>query len=150
MVFLRSFFFKKDISSGDGLETAVRLDQVGLSLSFLCALHCALTPFILFIFPLFAQSYLQSQWVHILLGVFVIPVAILAMWAGFRHHRRKIVFALVFPGLALISALSFGAAQFLTPLTESVLMILASAILISAHLLNRKFCACEHHDHESH
>ncbi|MEX2578436.1 MAG: MerC domain-containing protein [Verrucomicrobiales bacterium] len=62
-----------------------RIDVIA---STLCAIHCAVTPFLLIALPSFGKiwSHPASHWG---MALFVVPIAGLMMTAGYRRHRRK-------------------------------------------------------------
>lgn len=63
-------------------------DRFGALASVLCAIHCAVTPLLLFILPSFGRVWAHpaSHWGMALL---VVPVAFTTVLRGFRRHRRK-------------------------------------------------------------
>lgn len=78
-----------------------------LALSFLCAVHCMLTPVFVVALP-FAASFLeQNHWIDLVLvaGVFVLGTS--SILHGYRyHHQRRMPAYLFIGGLALmVSAL---------------------------------------------
>jgi len=77
------------------------LDQIGLFLSGMCAVHCLLTPFLIALVPILKFLDEEGHF-HEYMAVFVLPVAIFAFWRGFRIHGNGLVFLLGFPGLFLL------------------------------------------------
>ena len=134
-------------------ETGLRLlDRMGVLLSIGCALHCALTPFIIFFFPVMMSFLPESEWVHIGLSVFIIPTALVAWGLGYRHHKNLRVFFIGVPGLLIVGAFPWVVtAGWWNPSLwmELFWMVPGSAALIYAHILNRKSCQCAHHPHHS-
>ena len=122
------------------------LDQVGISLSTLCAFHCALTPFFALALPV-AGTTLQSPWVHLLLAILILPVGIFAFWSGYQHHKKPLVLFLGVPGLLVITGFPLLAdhAQLHASIFEAGFMIPASGLLILAHYFNQKYCRCHQH-----
>ncbi len=63
-------------------------DRIGVFASILCAIHCAVTPFIFLIAPL-----VGSVWAHPAshwgMALFVIPLAGATLVIGYRKHRAK-------------------------------------------------------------
>lgn len=123
----------------------LNLDKIGMSLSFLCALHCVLTPFVMLSLPIMARYYLAHPYFHWLLALFIVPVGLLAFLNGYKHHHRIIVFWLGVPGLMIVGLVPLLFHSQLTWWSEPILMILGSALLISSHWLNRRSCSCEIH-----
>lgn len=82
-------------------------NQWSVLLSFLCAIHCILTPFAVILLP-FAAPFLDSyHWIDLVLagGVFVLGTS--SILHGYRyHHQQKLPAYLFIGGLVLmISAL---------------------------------------------
>ncbi|RYX85235.1 MerC domain-containing protein [bacterium] len=120
-------------------KTVDKLDRAGATASFLCAIHCALMPFIVTILPLLGLSFLASEPVEWgLLGLSA-TLGTLSLCAGFREHRSRRVFALLGIALALLVAgrifhdHQFGA-------WGPVLMVLGGFTMMGAHMLNQVLC----------
>ncbi|MDF3129687.1 MerC domain-containing protein [Kiritimatiellaeota bacterium B1221] len=81
-------------------------DRVGVIASVLCAIHCAATPFILIVMPSVGRiwSHPASHWIA---AAWVVPLASVMVWRGFRRHRKKWI---VFTGLLGMSFVLVGAA----------------------------------------
>lgn len=122
-------------------------DQVGIGLSVLCAVHCLVTPLILLSLPIMARYYLAHFWVHVLLAVLILPVGIYAFWHGYRHHQNRKVLWLGLPGLFIVASVPFLVHSLYLPVSEPLLMSFGSILLIVAHWINRRSCACENHHH---
>lgn len=113
-------------------------DRWGTCISFACAIHCIIMPF-LFVsltgFALFAHELF-----HVLLVVIAIVLAIASLFWGFHIHKKRIVFIPLVGGL-----MSIGLAQ-VTPegILENFLMVLGGSLLALGHFLNqryRQFCS---------
>lgn len=78
-------------------------DRIGVIASTLCAIHCAVTPFLLIALPSFGKiwSHPASHWG---MALIVVPVAVGMMTAGYRRHRRKWIIATGALGIALVVA----------------------------------------------
>ena len=71
------------------LSSGETLDRAGAAASFLCALHCAVMPFVITALPLLGLGFLASEPVEwALLGCSGILGA-LSLCVGFREHRRR-------------------------------------------------------------
>ena len=120
-------------------------DQVGMSLSALCAIHCALTPLVMVFLPVVLSKSYDSPLFHVVLALVIIPVGLWAFWTGYKHHKRTRVFWLGLPGLVIVGIVPVVFSEFLKGWKEPVLMIIGSSLIISAHWFNRKSCSCEIH-----
>src|SRR4051812_3937505 len=83
-------------------------DRFGISASILCVIHCLLTPFVVLFTP-FASHFLSDHWFHILIAIIVFPVAVWALWNGYRRHHLARVLVLGGIGLSfVVLALTLG------------------------------------------
>lgn len=126
----------------------VSWDRVGLWLSFLCALHCIVTPLIILSIPFIARYYLAHPLVHLFLAILIFPVGLIAFVSGFLHHRKKLILALGVPGVLIVAFVPYLVHGLSLPLDEPILMILGSVLLMAAHWGNLKACRnCAIHHH---
>ncbi len=116
----------------------VFLDRLGISASILCIVHCLATPVLVIFMPLLGGTFAHG-WFHLVIAALIIPVAVLALWRGYRLHHRIQVLYLGGLGLILI-CLALG----LDPSYEIPLMVAAGVLLASAHYLNLKICQANH------
>lgn len=67
--------------------TSSRADRAGVIASVLCAIHCAITPFLLILAPAFGGiwSHPLSHWIA---AAFVVPLAAWMVMRKFRTHRK--------------------------------------------------------------
>lgn len=118
------------------------LDRIGLTLSIGCAVHClAVGLFFLLLPGLFEIShhhsnfeFLNSVWVHAILAVLVIPIAIYSLGRGYQIHHQRLTLILGLPGLVLITA---GLIVHPDP-TETALTFTGGLLLALAHFINLK------------
>ena len=84
-------------------EGATRADRIGTVLSAICAVHCAVTPFLLLVLPTFGELWAPpaSHWI---MAVFVVPLAAFALSKGYLKHRRKWLIAVGITGIFLVLA----------------------------------------------
>ena len=83
------------------LSVSVDGDRVGVVASVLCAIHCAATPLILLLLPVFGRvwSHPASHW---LMALLVVPLAAVTVFTGYKVHRRKWVLAMAVLGILLV------------------------------------------------
>lgn len=74
------------------------LDKVAVALSGLCLLHCLALPFIIVLLPFLGQF--GDGHLHAELLLFVIPVSVIALTAGYRRHGH--VGVIIFGAVGLI------------------------------------------------
>lgn len=118
------------------------LDYFGISLSFICIIHCFLTPILM----VFAVGLGYWTNLHALFLLFIVPVTLLAAWTGYRHHKNKKMIVFFTIGLIfLVFAEPVGALvatnyQFLT---DATLTTIGGSLVILGHFANsRKMMKC--------
>ena len=114
-------------------------DRVGIWLSSLCAIHCALTPAVLLLLPTIEIT-AYHEVLHRSLFLVLPVVAILAFIPGYRRHGDRRVFAWSLPGFALLAITAFHGVK--DPYAQAAVTIAGSLLLIRAHYLNRALSAC--------
>jgi len=103
------------------------LHKVGLSLSFLCAIHCLAMPFVLVALPVVASSFLnENVELGLILGSLILGVFIL--FKDYKHHFNK--FPLLLFGLSFLLVLAHLLFH------EHTLMSFSSVIMAVAYIRN--------------
>ena len=126
------------------------IDNLGITVSSVCAIHCLLLPAIFLIAP---YSFLASHEFHEALIYFILPCALIAFVLGCRKHGDMKVAIMGSIGIILLaSAVILHEALHSDQHSESLMSVLitvvGSVILIFSHLRNRKLCA--KHGYECH
>lgn len=110
-------------------------DQIGITASTLCALHCAFMPFIITILPLVGLTVLANPWfewgmilIALLIGTFTI------VKSYFFVHRRFLPMALLMAGLAMIVL----ARLFIHGWLEALVVPSGGITIASAHFFNSR------------
>jgi hypothetical protein len=113
------------------------IDRLGASVSFACAVHCAITPFAATILPLLGIGFLADEGTeHVFLAVSVALAAVSVCW-GVRIHRQRRIVALFVAALFLI----FVGRNLVAGTPEIVLIVLGASLFVTAHILNRRLCS---------
>ncbi|MEO7050191.1 MAG: MerC domain-containing protein [Rhodanobacter sp.] len=110
-------------------------DRVGATASFLCAIHCALLPFVLAALPLLGLEFLADHRFERGFVMFACVLALIALIRGFRRHQHPLPLLLAIPGLALM-LLGVTWAESIGPILHSVLVTSGGLLLASAHFVN--------------
>lgn len=108
-----------------------RLDQIGIGLAGLCALHCIVTLVLVSALGLGGHFLLEEN-IHRLGLLLALIVAAVAIGWGLLRHGRMLPFAVALAGLALM------AAALMVPhgTSEFVLTLVGVALVSAGHLLN--------------
>lgn len=110
-------------------------DRVGIFLSSLCALHCLVTPFVSLSLPLWIYSIHYSP-VHILIALFIFPVATYSFWMGFKQHESKMILLLGGFGLFLLCIALIGPNSRNQLRWNDIMTLIGSLCLVVAHAMN--------------
>lgn len=121
-------------------------DRLGAVASFLCAIHCALLPFVIAVLPLLGLSFLGS---HRFEEVFVSCACVLAASAlisGYRRHHRRLPMFFAVPGLLLL-VLGVTFLHGGSLMVHSVLVTTGGLLVATAHFINLRVDRSGHAGH---
>ena len=121
------------------------IDNLGITISSVCAIHCVLLPAIFIIAP---YSFLASHEFHEALIYFILPCAAIAFVLGCRKHGDVKVAIMGTLGVILLASSLlfpdiFHAEEHSEDLITVLITIAGSVMLILSHLRNRKLCLQE-------
>lgn len=78
-----------------------KADRLGVALSVICAIHCAVTPPLLLILPTFGKAWAHPA-THWGMAIFIVPLALFMMSKGYKRHRRRWIIAVGALGISLV------------------------------------------------
>jgi len=138
-------------ASQDDLQTRVDWDRVGIGLSALCVLHCILTPVVLILIPALGVGgeLAATEVFHWVMAGLLLPVALIAFWRGYRHHRALTALVLGFSGVMIIYVGLFLPEASGGLNVHLAVNIFGSSLLLTGHVLNRRYCRQCDHTHDS-
>ncbi|NJC34679.1 hypothetical protein GGR88_002193 [Sphingomonas jejuensis] len=108
-------------------------DSLAIGASFLCLVHCLVLPILIVLLPALAAFLTVPAGFHLAAFAFAVPASAVALWVGFRRHRRSAPAVFILPGLLLL-ALALVAAP--TALVETILTVAGALLLSVGHALN--------------
>ena len=114
------------------------LDRFAIGLSSLCLVHCLATPLMLLLLPAVSLGFALPDSFHIWMLLTAIPVSILALRSGHRHHRQKLPAIAAITGLSL---LGYGAIFMATAKLELLVTVAGARCLAGAHYWNARLAA---------
>lgn len=128
-------------------------DAAGVAVSLACGIHCLLTPVLLLFLPALGEAF-HAPIVHRVIAVAVTAIAAWALWRGFRRHHHVAPLVIGSIGLLAIWTALFMPHEahahdhFHLP-TGTIVTMIGSLMLITAHLLNIRAarCRCRKHVH---
>jgi hypothetical protein len=122
-------------------------DRFGALASFLCAIHCALLPFVIALLPLLGLSFLADHRFEAGFVTFACILASFALSSGYRRHRSPLALYIAVPGLLLlmlgVTVLHGGHSLLL----HSVLVTCGGLLVASSHFLNLRLDRAAGHIH---
>ncbi|AYL94165.1 MerC domain-containing protein [Mucilaginibacter celer] len=119
-----------------------RLDNIGITASTLCAIHCAVVPLIFTSLPLIGLGFLADAWVEWGMIVFALAIGVYSIGLSYRTHHRILPLLMLITGFGLILA-----GHAFSVFVKEWLVVPAGGLLIaSAHFVNYRYTgACNHH-----
>lgn len=124
----------------------IYFDRFAIILSGICAIHCVAMPIVASLMPLLATTIqhgydLHEFWFHQFILVFILPISLFALVAGFRCHKEitPIVIGGIGLGVLVIMALFAEAliSHHIIPRSgETVLTIIGGIVHAIGHVLN--------------
>lgn len=116
-----------------GSETlTTRLDRIGMTASTLCAIHCAVIPFVISVLPLWGLSFLAEEWMEVSMIGLTLTIGIWSLGLSWRKHRKVAAIAIFLSGFLFISlGHVFGHGR-----TEHLFLPLGGLIIALSHFIN--------------
>lgn len=124
------------------MKYRVNWDALGIGTSLACAIHCALLPLFLSSLPLFGINIVNNIAFEIGMILLAFGIGTYSLYHGYKkHHHNWFPLMLFFIGFIFLVLKQFFIQY------ETRLLIPAVALIISAHLLNFRFCRVHNHAH---
>lgn len=121
-------------------ELAQSADKTAIGLSLLCAIHCLTLPVAVALLPSAAALGLSDEWFHRVLLVFVLPVSIYALIAGWRKHGNQRILAVGIAGLIVLIIAAAGGHEMFGETGERLVTVVGSLLVAYSHLRNFRLC----------
>lgn len=114
-----------------------RWDQAGIGTSFLCVLHCLLTPILITALPLLAATEHET---HSAFAIIILLLGMLAFIPGYLKHHNKSVPLMGVIGISMIMLSAVLPEVENAEMIETGLVLVGGITLICAHLRNAYWC----------
>jgi hypothetical protein len=121
-------------------------DKVGSFGAILCAVHCALLPFVLAALPALGLGLLLSRELELGYVAFATILALASLWQGYRRHRVHRALAFLVPGLVAVWCGLGVPALHEALIPHAVTMTLGGTLIAVAHLINLRLSHGHVHD----
>ena len=115
-------------------------DRLAMSLSFACILHCLFMPAFLITSVTFASIEFSDELLHYSILFLAIPVSLFALLSGKKNHNNNLIFIVGILGLTVLFLAIFSEGNFYGVPLETLLTIIGSMIVITAHYKNYQIC----------
>jgi len=124
----------------------IYFDRFAIALSGVCAIHCVALPIVASLMPLLATTIqhgyaLHEFWFHQFILVFILPISLFALVAGYRCHKQFIPIVIGGIGLGVLVFMALFAEvlnshHILPHSGETMLTIIGGIIHAIGHVLN--------------
>ena len=111
-----------------------KLDQLGMTASIACAIHCAALPFLITTLPLWGLNFLANSWVEIGMICLSLTIGIGSLSSAYPKHRRMLPVMVLIGGFSMI-----GSGHYLLHELEAILIPLGGLTIATAHFINWKY-----------
>ena len=88
-------------ASSENAEFLAKADRIGIGASVLCAIHCAVAPFLLIMLPAFGKIWAHPL-SHILVAMLVVPLAAFSIRRGYLNHQKRWVLVTAYIGIFVV------------------------------------------------
>ncbi len=123
-----------------------RFDKFAIILSGLCTIHCVVTPILSSVIPLLSVAVHHGEdvhdfWFHQMIILFILPVSVIALIAGYRSHLKMLPIAIAGIGLSILTFTALFA-EYLLDIHmiehegETLLTVMGGTIHAIGHILN--------------
>ena len=121
-------------------DSTIKLDKAAIGLSFLCVVHCLLTPIAIVMLPALGATFLEDERFHYVLLFLVLPTSILSLGLGCRKHGHFEILLIGLFGLFLLFLIIILGEELLGETGEKVSTVAGALIIALAHIRNFKAC----------
>jgi len=122
------------------LIRTAKLDQLGMTASIACAIHCAALPFLITTLPLMGLSFLAESWVELTMICLSLIIGIWSLSTSYPKHKRFLPIGILIAGFACIAT-----GHYLIHELEAILIPLGGFTIAGAHFVNWKYSrSCSH------
>ena len=118
----------------------INFDNIAISLSVLCALHCLFLPIAIIFLPAITTTFLGSEDFHKTLLYFVIPSSFIALSLGCKIHGKYNVYLYGVFGIATLLIAAYFGHDYFGENGEKILTVFGAIIVSFGHFKNQKLC----------
>ncbi len=127
-----------------------RLDGLAVILSGTCMLHCLVLPLLVTLFPIVQGGFLEEQYFHLIMLVFILPTSLVALTIGCWKHKDRLTIVLGTVGLSTLVVTALWGHSLFGLTGERIVTTVGGLTLAAAHIQNYLCCRREDCQHEAH
>jgi hypothetical protein len=132
------------------IKKALKLDNLGMTASTLCAIHCAAVPVFFTSLPLIGLGFLANPWVEWIMIIIAVVIGISSIGNSyFKEHHRVLPLAMLIGGFVIIII----GHLFVTGWREAIVVPAGGLTVAAAHFVNYKYvgtCKANNFLHSNH
>jgi len=118
------------------LKDKSKLDNIGMTASVLCAVHCAVVPIIITSLPLLGLGFLSNPWFEWGMITFALAIGVCAIGITYIRRRHSLLpMFLLIGGFVIIIA----GHLFITNWREAIIVPIGGLLIAAAHFFNYKY-----------
>ena len=131
----------------DFQKLSPRLDNIGITASTLCAIHCAVVPLLFTSLPLVGLGFLANAWVEWGMISFALVIGVYSIGLSYwRTHRRSVPLFMLVSGFVIIMG---GHAFTTTGKSEAMIVPVGGLLIAAAHYVNYRYTGACNHNHKT-
>ena len=116
-----------------------KLDNLGITISTVCLVHCIVLPVLILFFPIISLSFFLNEiyeWIFLFLSI---VIGLFSLCFGYKKHKSFTSLRLLIVGFAfLIISKLFDSNSLESYHTISILC--GGILIIASHIVNKKLC----------
>jgi len=117
-------------------KRTLNLDNIGMTASTLCAIHCAAVPVLFTSLPLIGMGFLADPLVEWVMITLALALGISSIGASyFKYHHRLLPILMLIAGFVII----ITGHLFITGWVEAVIVPIGGLTIAAAHFINYKY-----------
>jgi hypothetical protein len=120
-----------------------KLDKIGICVSILCAVHCALLPLVITLLPLIGFKFLANEHFEVAIIAISLFIGYTSLRGSYRKHYNIRPLIIITQGFLVI----FIGKILVSPHYEWLFLTAGGLLIATAHLYNSKLSMHAHEDH---
>lgn len=121
----------------------INWDALGVTASVACAIHCAVLPLVFTSLPFLGIDIISNKVFEYGMIGLAFVIGVIALSHGYRKHHHRL-----YPILIFTTGFSFLVGKEWNHSIEIPLLIIAVALILTAHYLNYRLCRGHNHAHK--